>query len=200
MPVLAAEHQARPRGAAFLVLGPLHLVEHERLAVHRRHLRGAADDRRVLVDALLAGDEADAFVAELGREPAVRLLREHAQRRRVHAAAGLDEESQRVVRLPRVRRPEVRDDGSPARSCGAAGGRSARRPACAGAAGARTAGSGTVVSGAGRPRRHGSYEAGLARVRRATSSASSRSVFGSSTARSSGVTPTCAMLSPSGVK
>ena len=45
--VLAAEHEPRPRRAALLVLGPLHLVEHERLAAHRRHLRGAADDRRV---------------------------------------------------------------------------------------------------------------------------------------------------------
>ena len=109
VPVLAAEHQPRPRRAALLVLGPLHLVEHERLAVHRRHLGGAADDRRVGVDALLAGDEADAVLAELGGEPAVRLLREHPQRRRVDAAAVLDEEAQRVVRLAGVRRAEVRD-------------------------------------------------------------------------------------------
>ena len=52
----------------------------------------------------------DALVAELGREPAVRLLREHPQRRRIDAAAGLDEEAERVVRLARVGRPEVRDD------------------------------------------------------------------------------------------
>ena len=108
--VLAAEHEPRPRGAALLVLGPLHLVEHERLAAQRRHLGGAADDRRVGVDALLAGDEADAVLAELRREPAVRLLREHAQRRRVDAAAVLDEEPQRVVRLAGVRRPEMGDD------------------------------------------------------------------------------------------
>ena len=107
--VLAAEHEPRPRRAALLVLGPLHLVEHERLAAQRRHLGGAADDRRVRVDALLAGDEADARVAELGREPAVRLLREHPQRRRVDAAAVLDEEAERVVRLARVRRAEMRD-------------------------------------------------------------------------------------------
>ena len=109
--IIAAEHQPRPRRPALVVLRPLHLVEHQRLAAHRRHLRGAADDRRVRVDALLAGDDADALLADLGREAAVRLLREHAQRRRVHAAAGLDEEAQRVVRLARVRRPQVRDDG-----------------------------------------------------------------------------------------
>jgi len=103
VPVFPAEHQSRPCGAAFLVLGPLHLVQHERLAVHRRHLRRAADDRRVRVDALLAGDEADALLPQL--------LGEHAQRRGVDAAAVRDEEAERVVRLPRVRRPEMRDDG-----------------------------------------------------------------------------------------
>jgi hypothetical protein len=41
----------------------------------------------------------------------MRLLREHAQRRREHAAAAIGEELERGVRLPRVRRPEVGDDG-----------------------------------------------------------------------------------------
>ena len=85
--VLAGEQQPRPGGAALGVVRPLHLVEHEHLARARRHLDRAADDRRVVVDPLLAGDEADALLAELGREPAVRLLREHPQRRRVDAAA-----------------------------------------------------------------------------------------------------------------
>ena len=107
--VLAAEHEPRPRRAALLVFGPLHLVEDERLAVHRRHLRRAADDRRVRIHALLARDEADAVLADLRRQAAVRLLREHAQRRRVDAAAVLDEKAQRVVRLAGVRRPEMRD-------------------------------------------------------------------------------------------
>ena len=129
MPVLAAEHQARPGRAAFLVLRPLHLVEHERLTVKWSHLRRAADDRRVGIDALLAGDEADALLAELGGEPAVRLLREHPQRRRVDAAAVLDEEPQRVVRLPGVRRSEMGDHRLRLDSSAAAAGRSARRPA-----------------------------------------------------------------------
>ena len=107
--VLAAEHEPRPRRAALLVLGPLHLVEHERLAARRRHLGRAADDRRVGIDPLLAGHETDALLAELRREPPVRLLREHPQRRRVDAAAVLDEEAERVVRLAGVGRPEVRD-------------------------------------------------------------------------------------------
>ena len=67
------------------------------------------------VDALLAGDEADAVLPDFGRQPPVRLLREHAQRRRVDAAAVLDEEAQRVVRLAGVRRAEMRDHASPAR-------------------------------------------------------------------------------------
>ena len=107
--VLAAEHEARPRRAALLVLRPLHLVEDERLAAQRRHLGGAAEDRRVLVDALLAGDEPDLPLPQLRRQPPVRLLREHPQRRRVDAAAALDEEAERVVRLAGVRRAEVRD-------------------------------------------------------------------------------------------
>ena len=107
--VLAAEQEPCPRGAALLVLGPLHLVEHERLAARRRHLGGAADDRRAGIDALLAGHEADPLLADLGREPPVRLLREHPQRRRVDALAGLDQEAERVVRLAGVGRPEVRD-------------------------------------------------------------------------------------------
>jgi len=38
------------------------------------------------------------------------LLREHSQRAGVDASPVLGEELERVVRLPRVRRPEVRDD------------------------------------------------------------------------------------------
>ena len=65
---------------------------------------------RRVVDPLLAGDEADRILAELGREAAVRLLREHPQRPGVDAAAALLQDLERVVRLARVRRPEVRDD------------------------------------------------------------------------------------------
>ena len=111
VPVLAAEQEPRPRRAALLVLGPLHLVEHERLALQRGHLGRAADDRRARIHTLLARDEPDRVVAELRREPAMSFLRKHAERRAIDAAAALDEEAQRVVRLPRVRRPEMRDDG-----------------------------------------------------------------------------------------
>ena len=90
--VLAGEQQPRPRRAALLVVRPLHLVEHEHLARARRHLDRAADDRGVLVDALLAGDEADRSAPSWRREPAVRLLREHPQRPGVDAAPLLGEE------------------------------------------------------------------------------------------------------------
>ena len=110
VPVLAREQQARPGGSALGVVRPLHLVEHEHLAAQRRHLGGAADDRRVLVDALLAGHEADALLAELRGQAPVRLLREHPQRRREDAAPGLGQELERRVRLARVRRADVRDD------------------------------------------------------------------------------------------
>jgi hypothetical protein len=40
----------------------------------------------------------------------MRLLRQHPQRARVDAAALLGEEAQRVVRLARVRRPEMGHD------------------------------------------------------------------------------------------
>src|SRR4029079_18868782 len=64
----------------------------------------------VLVDPLLARDQPDLFLAEQGREPAVRLLRQHPQRSGEDAAPVLGEERQRVVGLAGVRRPEVRDD------------------------------------------------------------------------------------------
>jgi hypothetical protein len=107
--VLAREQQPRPGGAALAVIGPLHLVEHEHLAVQRRHFRRAADDRRALVDPLLAGDEPDRLGAELRGEAPVRLLGEHAQRRREDASAGVGEELERRVRLAGVGRPDVRD-------------------------------------------------------------------------------------------
>ena len=64
----------------------------------------------VVVDALLARDEADRILAELGREAAVRLLGEHPQRPGVDAAAALLQHLERVVGLARVRRAEVGDD------------------------------------------------------------------------------------------
>ena len=80
MAILAGQQELRPRGAALLVVGPLHLVEHEHIARVGRHLDGAAEDRRVLVHALLAGDEPDAVVTELRGEAAMRFLREHPER------------------------------------------------------------------------------------------------------------------------
>ena len=110
VPVLAGEQEPRPRRAALGVVGPLHLVEYEHVAGLRCHLDGRADDRCSRVDALLARDEADALVAERGGEPAMGLLRQHAQRPCVDAASLLGEERERMVRLPRVRGAEVRDD------------------------------------------------------------------------------------------
>ena len=75
--VLAREQQLRPGRAALLVVGPLHLVEHEHLAGAGSHLDGAAENRCGLVDALLARDQPDLLVAEPASETAVRLLREH---------------------------------------------------------------------------------------------------------------------------
>ena len=108
--VLAGEQQPRPRRAALGVVGPLHLVEDEELPVLRRHLDRRADHRRALVDPLLAGDEPDVLGADPLAEPAVRLLGEHPQRACVDTGALLGELPQRGVRLPRVRRAEVRDD------------------------------------------------------------------------------------------
>ena len=110
MVVLPGEEELGPGGPALLVVRPLHLVEHEHLAPIRRHLDGAAEDRRVLVDPLLARDEADPVGAEQRPESPVRLLREHPQRAGVDAAPLLGEKRERVVGLARVRRAEVRDD------------------------------------------------------------------------------------------
>ena len=107
---VARQQQPRPGGAALLVVRPLDLVEDEQLAALRRHLDRRREDRRVLVDALLARDQPDVLEADLLAEPAVRLLREHAQRPRVDARARGDELLERGVGLARVRRPEVRDD------------------------------------------------------------------------------------------
>ena len=109
--VLAGEQQLGPRRAPLLVVRPLHLVEHEHLAPVRRHLDGAAEDRRVLVDPLLTREQADPVRADDRAEPAVGLLREHPQRAGVDTAPLLGEERERVVGLARVRRPEVGDDG-----------------------------------------------------------------------------------------
>ena len=85
--VLAGEEKPRPGGAALGVVRPLHLVEHEQLARPGRHLDRRADDRRALVGALLAGDQADVLRADPLSEAAVRFLREHPQRPRVDAGA-----------------------------------------------------------------------------------------------------------------
>ena len=110
MPVLAAKEQPRPGGAALGVVRPLHLVEDEHLARARGHLHGATDDRRVFVDPLLAGDEPHTVDAELGTEPAVRLLGEHPQRTGVHTSPLLGEEAEGVMGLTGVRRAQMRDD------------------------------------------------------------------------------------------
>ena len=108
--IVAGEQQPRPRRAALRVVRPLHLVEDEEIAGMRRHLHGGADDRCALVHALLARDEADALLADPLAQPAVRFLRQHAQRACVDAGALLRELLQRGVGLTRVRRPEVGDD------------------------------------------------------------------------------------------
>ena len=109
--VVTGEQEARPGRAALGIVRPLHLVEHEHLARRRRHLDRAADDRSVLVDALLPRDEADGVGADLRRQPAMCLLREHPQRPRVDAATALLEHLERVVRLAGVRRAEMRHHG-----------------------------------------------------------------------------------------
>ena len=63
------------------------------------------------INALLARNEADGILAEVGREPSVGLLRQHPQRPCVDAAAALLQDLECVVRLARVGRPQVRDDG-----------------------------------------------------------------------------------------
>ena len=96
--VLAGEQQPRPGGAALRVVGPLHLVEHEELARVRRHLHRRADDRRALVDPLLAGDEPDVLGSDPLAEPSVRLLGEHPERPGVDAGALVGE----LARAPRT--------------------------------------------------------------------------------------------------
>ncbi len=129
MVVLPCEEELRPGRSTLLVVCPLHLVEHEHLAPVRRHLDGAAEDRRVLVDPLLAREQPDPIRADHRAEPAMRLLREHPQRAGVDASPVLGEERECVVGLARVRRAEVRDRPSAARAAAAgAGSRSGPRP------------------------------------------------------------------------
>ena len=110
VPVVPGEEQLRPCRSAFLVVGPLDLVEHERLARSGRHLDRAAEDRGRVVQALLPGDEPDPILPEKRRKPPVRLLREHPQGPGVDASAVLGEERERIVRLAGVRRAQVGDD------------------------------------------------------------------------------------------
>ena len=65
VPVLAGEQELRPGSPPLLVVGPLHLVHDEDVAGSGRHLDRAAEDRRVLVDALFPRDETDFARAEL---------------------------------------------------------------------------------------------------------------------------------------
>ena len=111
MPVLACEEQPRPGRAALGVVCPLHLVEDQDLTRERRHLSRAADDRSVLVHTLFARDEADMLRTELGAQAAMRLLGEHPERCGEDAAARIGEELERRVRLARVGRADMRDDG-----------------------------------------------------------------------------------------
>ena len=108
--VLAGEEQLRPGRPPLLVVRPLDLVQDEHLAGAGGHLDGAAENRRLLVDPLLAGDQADPLLPEPRAEAAVRLLREHAERPGVDPSPPVGEELERVVGLARVRRPEMRDD------------------------------------------------------------------------------------------
>ena len=108
---LACEQEPRPGRAALGVVRPLHLVEDEHLARAGAISTVQQMIGAVVVDPLLARDEADGVLAELGREAPVRLLREHPQRPGVDAAAPLLQELERVVGLARVGRAEVGDDG-----------------------------------------------------------------------------------------
>ena len=94
--VLAGEQEARPRRAALGVVGPLHLVEDEHLPAPGAISTVQQTIGASVVDALLAGDEPDLLLAELGGEAPVRLLGEHPQRAGVDAAALLGEELERV--------------------------------------------------------------------------------------------------------
>src|SRR5262249_47771537 len=78
-----------------------------------------------LVHALLPGDEADVLRPDPLTEATMSLLREHAQRAGVHAGPLLGELSQRRMGLPRVRRPQMRDDTL---GCQRAGGERDRDP------------------------------------------------------------------------
>ena len=128
------EQKLRPRRAALLVVRPLHLVEDEHLAVSRRHLDGAAQHRRVLVDPLLARDQPDLLLAEqrprAGGAPPARASAAGRRRRRAPARRGT-----------RARRA----------SCRSSSARGARRRSRAVAA-ARGAGSRSVPRRASRPR------------------------------------------------
>src|SRR5262245_26138083 len=108
--VLAREEETRPRRATLGVVGPLDLVENEELSGVRRHLDRRADDRRTLVDPLFSSDEPYVLGADPVTQAPVRLLREHPQRPGIDARALVRELPQSRMGLPRVRRPEVRDD------------------------------------------------------------------------------------------
>ena len=110
LPVVAGEDQPRPVVAAVGVGDPVRLVEHQEVAAHGRLLHGAADDRGVGVDLLLAGGEADGAGRELRGQPRVGLVGQLAQRRGVDAAAVLGQRDEGVVGLAGVGRPEVEDD------------------------------------------------------------------------------------------
>ena len=107
--VIAAEQHPRPGGAALRVVRPLHLVEHEHLALAWCHLDRAANDRCVLVHAPRpspgrpVGPRARRSVCGAPPAPA-------SERTGIDAAPVLGEEPQRVVRLSRVRRTEVSDN------------------------------------------------------------------------------------------
>ena len=119
LPVVAREEEARPRRPALGVVGPLHLVQDEKLARLGRHLHRRAENGRALVQALLARDEPDLLGAQPLAESSMRLLREHPQRSRVDPRTPFGELAERGVRLTGVRRAEVGDDalrlGSPSR-------------------------------------------------------------------------------------
>ena len=110
--VLAGQHQPGPVVAAVGVGDPVRLVEHQEVAAHRRLLHGAADDRGVRVDLLLAGGEADGAGRAAARTAA----------RRPRAPAGA------AARRRRRGRSSPARAGS-RRSCRSWSGRGGRRPA-----------------------------------------------------------------------
>ena len=111
----SADEKVRPVMTSVVVDDPVRLVEDDGVALHRSHLRRAADYRCARVDLLLARQVSDRILAMTLDELVVVLLREHAQRPRIDELAArvllvvLRQQLHRSVRLARVRRSSEHD-------------------------------------------------------------------------------------------